>query len=166
MTTEVRYIIENRKFKRTWDDYLTCWEFIVPMLTIAVGFSLLYEGKEIKNYIIGILLLISTVPLTKFLFIRLRQLNGFEELQNKGTSEESFSHVIHRLKTMNIVELDKDIHNFTINAKYRSTLIPPVFERLTIVCLDDKILVNSRPFPATMLFWFRRNALIDFIRCE
>ena len=165
MTTEVRYIIENRKFKRALEDYLDYGEFIVPILTLGIGSFFLYEGKEIKNYIIGILLILSTFPLTKFLLIRHRQLNGFEELQNKGTGQENFNYVIQRLKTLNIVELDKDVHNLTINAKYRSILIPPVFEWLTIVCLDDMILVNSRPFPTTMLLWFGRNAIIDFIKC-
>jgi hypothetical protein len=164
MTSEVRYIIENRKFKRTWDDYLSHWEFIAPVLTLVIGFLLLYEGTKIENYIIGILLMLLTYPLTRFLFIRLRQLSGFEELQIKGTSEENFNYVIQRLKTLNIVELENDIHSSTINAKYRSTFIPPVFEWLTIVCLDDKILVNSRPFPASMMLWLRRNAMIDFIR--
>lgn len=163
MTSEVRYIIENRKFKRTWGDYLSYWEFIAPVLTIVIGFFLLYAGKEIKNYIIGISLILVTYPLTRFLSIRLRQLSGFEELQIKGTSEENFDYVVQRLKTLNIVELEKDIHTLTINAKYRSIFIPPAFEWLTIVCLDNKILVNSRPFPASMMLWLRRNAMIDFI---
>lgn len=163
MTSEVRYIIENRKFKRTWDDYLSYWEFIAPLLTVIIGLSLLYAGGEIKNYIIGVLLILLTYPLTRFLFVRHRQLSDFEELQIKGTSEENFNYVIQQLKTLNIVELNMDIHSLTINAKYRSTFIPPVFEWLTIVCLDDKILVNSRPFPASMILWLRRNAMIDFI---
>jgi hypothetical protein len=146
MTSEVKYIVENRKFKRTWGDYLSYWEFIVPITAVVIGFFLLYEGREIKNYIIGVLLVLLTYPLTRFLFLRLRQLNEFEELELKGTNEENFNYVIQRLKTLNIVELEKDIHTLTINAKYRSTFIPPVFEWLTIVCLDDKILVNSRPF--------------------
>ena len=165
MTTEVKYIIKNRKFKQTWDDYLTYWEFIIPILTSVVGLIFLYEGKETKNYVLGTLLILSTFLLTKFLLVRLRQLNGFEELQNKRTSKENFDYCIQTLKRLNIKEIDKDIHNLTINAKYRSTLIPPIYEWLTIVCLDNKILVNSRPTPATILFWIRRNAIIEFIKC-
>lgn len=163
MTSEVAYIIENRKFKKTWDDYFTYGEFLAPVLTVVIGFVLLYEGGEVNNYIIGILLILVTYPLTRFLLIRLRQLNGFEELRIKGTREENFHYVIQKLKTLNIVELDNDIHSLTINAKYRSTFIPPVYEWLTIVCLDDKILVNTRPFPAGMILWLRRNAMIDFV---
>ena len=164
MTTEVRYIIENRKFKRTWDDHLTYWEFFFPMLAGVLGLVFLYEGKELGNYIIGTLLILSTFPLTNFLLVRLRQINGFEEFENKRTNAENFEHCILGLKTLNIVEVDNDVHNLTINAKYRSTLIPPFYEWLTIVCLDNKILVNSRPTPTTLLFWLRRNAMIEFVK--
>jgi len=163
MTSEVKYIIENRRFKKTWDDYLSYWEFMAPITAVIIGFFLLYEGREIKNYIIGVLLILLTYPLTRFLFLRLRQLNEFEELERKGTDVENFNYVIQKLKTLNIVELENDIHSLTINAKYQSTFIPPVFEWLTIVCLDNKILVNSRPFPAGMILWLRRNAMIEFI---
>jgi len=164
MTTELRYIIENKKFKRTWDDYLTYWEFLVPMLATVVGLVFLYEGKEIGNYIMGPLLIISALPLTRFMLVRLRQINRFEELENTRTNQENFEHCILKLKTLNIAEVDNDVHNLTINAKYRSTLIPPFYEWLTIVCLDNKILVNSRPTPTTLLFWLRRNAIIEFVK--
>lgn len=164
MTTEVKYIVEHKKFKRTWDDYVTCWEFIIPIVTTLVGLILLYEGNEIEKSIIGTVLIVSSFPLMMFLLMRLRQINGFEELESKRTKEKNFQHCILRLKTLNIVEVDNDINNLTISAKYKSTLIPPVYEWLTIVCLDNKLLVNSRPTPATLLFWFRRNAIIAFIK--
>ena len=98
------------------------------------------------------------------MLVRLRQINRFEELENTRTNQENFEHCILKLKTLNIAEVDNDVHNLTINAKYRSTLIPPFYEWLTIVCLDNKILVNSRPTPTTLLFWLRRNAIIEFVK--
>lgn len=162
MATEVKYIIENRKFKQTWDDYMVFWEFIIPVLTTITGLSFLYQGNGITSYLIGTFLIIFSFSVTKFLLIRLKQLSGFEELENKRTKEENFEHCVLTLQTFNIVEIDNDIHNLTINAKCRSTLMPTIYEWLTIVCLDNKILVNSRPTPTSILFWLRRNAMIEF----
>ena len=164
MTSEVRYIIENRKFKKTWEDYFDYFEFIFLILVPLKGVLLIYEGGGVINYVLGTLLIMATFPLAKFMFVRHRQLNEFEEIESKGTSEENFIRVLQGLKTLNIIELDRDFLNVTINAKYRATvLIPPFIEWLTIVCLDDKILVNSRPFPPSRIMWFRRNAMIDFV---
>ena len=164
MTSEVRYIIENRKFKKTLVDYFDHFEFIFVIMVPLKGVLLLYEGGGVIKYVLGTMLILSTFPLAKFMSVRHRQLYEFEEIESKGTSEENFVRVLQGLKTLNIVELDRDFLNVTINAKYKATsLIPPFIEWLTIVSLDDKILVNSRPFPPSRIMWFRRNAMIDFV---
>lgn len=162
MTAEVRYIIENKRFKRTREDYAIYWELLIPIGIFAVGLNQLIKGLEFNDYLRGTLLILVSISLTKFVLHRLSQLNQFEELNNKRTKEENFEHCLDKLKNLNIVDIDKDVHNLAINAKYKGTFILPIYEWLTIVCLDNKVLVNSRPAPTTLLFWFRRNTMIDF----
>jgi uncharacterized membrane protein YiaA len=162
MTREVKYIIENKRFKRTWDDYLSYWEFVVPVLIFNYGLDLTARGLDPKDYFLGPLLIVVAFLLVKFILLRKRQLNEFEEIKNTLTQAENFEQVLKGLKILNVVEVDQDGHNWTINARYKSSLIPPVHEWLTIVCLDNRVLVNSRPTPATMLLWIRRSAMIDF----
>ena len=164
MTREVKYIIENKRFRRKWDDYLWYWEFIVPILIFMYGLELIIRGGYLENYFLGTLSIIAAFLLTRFILLRKRQLNEFEEIENKRTQAENFEMVLKGLKSLNVVEIDKDVHSWTINAKCKSSLIPPVFEWLTIVCMDNCLLVNSRPTPSTMMFWIRRNAMIDFQR--
>ena len=164
MTREVKYIIENKRFRRKWDDYLWYWEFIVPILIFMYGLELIIRGGYLENYFLGTLSIIAAFLLTRFILLRKRQLNEFEEIENKRTQAENFEMVLKGLKSLNVVEIDKDVHSWTINAKCKSSLIPPVFEWLTIVCMDSCLLVNSRPTPSTMMFWIRRNAMIDFQR--
>ncbi len=164
MIREVKYIIENKRFKGTWDDYLSYWEFVIPILIFLYGLELTVKGADFMDYFVGPLLVIVAFLLTKFILLRKRHLNEFEEIKNKRTQEENFEIALNGLKRLNVVEIDRDVHNWTINAKCKSSLIPPVFEWLTIVCLDNCVLVNSRPTPPTMMFWIRRNAMIDFKR--
>jgi hypothetical protein len=164
MTREVKYIVENKRFKGTWDDYLPYWEFAVPILIFLFGLELSIKAVALKDYLFGPLLLIVAILLTKLILLRKRQLNEFDEIQNTMTQSENFNAVLTGLKALNVTEVERDVHNWTINAKYKSRLIPPVFEWLTIVCLDNRILVNSRPTPAILMFWVRRNAMIDFKR--
>jgi hypothetical protein len=85
-----------------------------------------------------------------------------KKIHNNRTQEENFGTVQEILKKLTIVEIDRDIHNWTVNAKYKNEFIPPFFEWLTIVCLDKRILVNSRPAQPTIMLWLRRNAMIHF----
>lgn len=164
MTGEVRYIIENKKFKQTWSDYLVYWEFVVPALMVVAGINFIFNGETILDYSIGIILILVSFPLVYFLRIRIRHLTGFEELINAGTDEENFNLCIQRLKNLNIVKVEADFHNLTINAKFRSIFIPPFYEWLTIVCLNKRILINSRPEPTFVLLWLRRNAVLELIK--
>ena len=164
MTAEIKYIIENKRFKRSWDDYLSYFGFVVPIAVFILGLELTIRRSDFKENIAGVILLIASAFLTRFLLIRTSQLNEFEELKNEKTQEENFAMVLQGLSRLNIVEMDKDLHHSVINARYKTKLLPPVFEWLTIVCLDNRILVNSRPIPATGILWFRRNAMIDFKR--
>jgi hypothetical protein len=164
MTQEVKYIIENKRFKTTWDDYLSYWEFIVPLLSFIYGLDLTVRSSGLEDYFLSALLVVVAFLLTKFILLRRKQLNEFEEMENRMSQAENFEVVLKGLKTLSVVEVDRDVHNWTINAKYKSSLIPPVYEWLTIVCLDNRVLVNSRPTPATMLLWLGRNAMIDFKR--
>ena len=82
--------------------------------------------------------------LIKFILVRRRQLNEFEETKNNRTREENFEIVLKGLKKLNVVEIDRDLHNWTINAKYKSSLVAPAAEWLTIICLDACILVEFK----------------------
>lgn len=164
MTREIKYIIENKKFQSTWGDYLSYWEFLIPVLILGYGLELTVSASGLKGYFIGTLLAVVAFLLTKFIFLRKKQLNEFEEIKNRMTQAQNFEDVLKGLKTLNMVEVDRDFHNWIINAKYKSSFIPPVYEWLTIVCLDNRVLVNSRPTPTTMMLWIRRNAMIDFKR--
>jgi hypothetical protein len=163
MTREVRYIMENRRFKRTWDDYLCYWEFLVPILIFVIAIELSFRGSKIQDYLISLILIVVSAMLTRFAALRNRQLNEFEEITNKLSQADNFYVVLEGLKKLNVIEIDKDFHNWTINAKCKSKSLPPV-EWLTIVCLDNRVLINSRPTPTTILFWFRRAAMIDIRR--
>lgn len=143
MTREIKYIIENKRFKTTWDDYLSYWEFVIPALIFIYGFELTIRASGIKDYFIGPSLIVVAILLTKFILLRRKQLNEFEEIKNGMTQTENFEVVLKGLKTLNVIEVDRDVHNWTINAKYKSSLIPPVYEWLTIVCLDNRVLVNQ-----------------------
>jgi len=136
----------------------------MPILIFLYGLELTVTGEEVKSYFLGPLLVIVAFLLTKFILLRTRQLNEFEEIKNRMTQAENFEIVLKGLKSLNVIEVNRDVHNWTINAKYKSKLIPPVFEWLTIVCLDNRVLVNSRPTPTTMMLWIRRKAMIDFKR--
>ena len=164
MTKEVQYIIENKKFKRKWEDFLPYWEFLIPMLIFFVGLESILKGKALEDYALGLLLMSVTFFLTSFGLLRARQMNDFEEIRNTMTKEDNFNVVLQGLKSMGVVEVDRDIDNWTISAKYKTTFLPPVFEWLTIVCQDNKLLINSRPTPGTFLLWLRRNAIIDLKR--
>lgn len=164
MTKEIKYIIENKRFRRTWDDYLSYLGFIGPIVLFVLSLELIIRRSDPQENIVGVILIIASFFLTRFLVVRTKQLNEFEELKKEGTQEENFAEVVKGLKQLNVVEIIQDANNSTISAKYKTKLLPPVFEWLTIVCLDDRILVNSRPIPAVGLIWLRRNAIIDFRR--
>lgn len=164
MTRDINYIIKNKKFKTTWDDYLLYWEFLVPILVFGYGLELTIKQQGTTGYLVGPSLIVASIILVRFALLRKRQLNEFEEVINEMTQEENFSQVLEGLRKISVVEVDKDIFNWTIQAKYRTTFLPAVFEWLTIVCLDNRILINSRPAPATIIFWIRRNAVLDFKR--
>lgn len=161
MTREINYIIENKKFKKTWDDYLPCWEFLIPILAFAYGLELTIRGQALPNYFVGSSLILGSILLVRFALLRKRQLIEFEEVANKMIQEENFNLVLEGLRKISVVEVDNDIHSWTINAKYKTTFLPPFFEWLTIVCLDNRVLINSRPSPVTIVFWIRRNAVMD-----
>lgn len=164
MTREVRFIIENKRFKASWEDYAVYWEFIAPVLIFIFGFELTIKGAKLIDYVLGPVTISASFPLIPFMLRRKRQLTEFEEIPNTRTKEVNFEIILQGLKTLNVVEVDRDIHNWTINAKYKTSSLPPVYEWLTIVCMDNLVLVNSRPVPVTMLLWIRRNAMIEFKR--
>lgn len=164
MTEEIKHIIEKKRFRRSWDDYLSYFGFVVPIAVFILGLELAIRRSVFKENIAGLILIIASVFLTRFLLIRTSQLNEFEEIRNEKTQEENFAMVLQGLSQLNIVEIDKDLHNCAINARYKTKLLPPVFEWLTIICLDNRVLVNSRPIPAVAILWIRRNAMIDFKR--
>lgn len=162
MTREVNYIIEHRKFQSTMDDYATYLQFLAPLFIFILGVTFLIEDGVTPTVLLGALLILLSLPLTWFLLVRIKQLNRFEELKNTKTKEDNFALCLAKLQALNIATIDRDFHNSTISAKYMSTLIPPRYEWLTIVCLDNTILVNTRPDPSIILLWVRRNAMIEF----
>ena len=162
MTKEVRYIIENRTFPPSLGDYLAYWQFAIPVVLFFVGIRFIWNGISLWNYLLGALFILIAPISAYFIYRRIKQINAFDEIENNRSQDDNFQYVSRALKNLNVVDVDRDIHNWTISARHKSTFLPPPYEWLTIVCLDEKILVNSRPLPPTAFLWLRRNAMIEF----
>lgn len=164
MKREVKYIIENKKFKTTWEDFASYLELIMPVVICLYGLQFAMKGNRIQDYVIGSILIVGSIILTRFALYRKRKLNGFEEIKTQLTQVDNFYAARETLRSLKCVEIDTDRHNFTINAKYEASVFNPVAEWLTIVCVDNCILVNTRPVPVTILFWIKRRAWSAFTK--
>lgn len=158
MNKEVADIIQKKRFRRTWEDYLIFWEFLIPVLVGIFGIDRFNEG----DFLVGGPLIVVGVGLTIFLIFRATQLNQFVAVRNSNTRQLNFDLSYKGLKNMRAATIETDLANWTLNAKCSAAAASPLDEWLTIVCLDNAVLVNSRPAPAILIFWWRRSALNAF----
>ncbi len=159
MTKEIRFVIENHKFKSEWAEYFT-FIFVVICLTLAtiIGLSFLISGETWTEKIIGTFISLLTTLGTINLIRRFPNLNKFTVIETNENQVDNYRFATKLVKEINPIEIDHDIHNFCISAKVFSypDFIPKILRQsgfpswITIISLDNKLLVNERPQIASL----------------
>lgn len=164
MTTEIRFIIENKRFKSDSSEYLIFFFAFIFFVVITAGG--LYLVVYVEDWLvkltglqIGSLGCLATYNLVR----RFKQLNKFEGIETSNGQAENYDWMAQLVKTLYPLEVEYDIHNFCISAKvsHFSTFMVDTLRNsgfsswLTILCLDGKLLINERPEITGLAFWTR-----------
>ena len=154
MTKEIRFIIENHKFKSERAERFT-FIFVVICLTLVtiIGLSFLISGETWKEKIVGAAYFLLTTLGTINLIRRFPNLNKFTVIKTDKNQIDNYQFATKLVKEIDPIEIDHDIHNFCISAKVFSypDFIPKTLRHsgfpswITIISLDNKLLVNERP---------------------
>ena len=154
MTKEIRFIIENHKFKSEWAEHFTLI-FAVFCLTLVtiIGLSFLISGAAWQEKIVGLFISLATTLGTFNLIRRFPNLNKFIVIETDKKQVDNYRFATKLVKEIDPKEIDHDIHNFCISAKVCSypNFIPRTLRQsgfpswITIISLDNKLLVNERP---------------------
>ena len=154
MTKEIRFIIENHKFKSSWTEYFTfVFSLICLILVTIIGLSFLISGEGWQEKIAGLFITVMTIIGMVNLIRRFPNLNRFIVVETDKNQEDNYQFATKLVKEIDPKEIDHDIHNFCISAKVFSypEFIPKIITQsgfpswITIVSLDNKLLINERP---------------------
>ena len=143
----IDYIIRNRKFERTFDDYLNYGILIGPVAIMLIGCSMLFSYFRFNGggtlFLSAIILLVFGLFACFFVVKRLQQNITFIRLECTNDFDlDSFGQKLEERFPRAKIDLDKDLK--TIVAVTKMTAFS-WGEQLTIIVDRDGVLVNSRP---------------------
>ena len=153
MTKEIRFIIENHKFKSEWTEHFTFIFAVFCMsLTTIIGLSFLISSETWTEKIVGLLVFLMTSLGTFNLIRRFPNLNKFTVIETDQNQVDNYRFATKLVKEIDPIEIDHDIHNFCISVKVFSypDFIPKPLRGsgfpswITIISLDKKLLINER----------------------
>lgn len=154
-TTKIEFIKLNRRFPRTFDDYFRYNILIFPLLFIIIGSFLGYNVYKFNREdlsSISFVLLIGGIVLFIVTWVHLKGNIKFTEISTGLSLEENL------IKSEKILKDKFRVKNFTKKNKKGlvcGTTNLTAFswgEEITIVCMDEKILVNSKSLQPVALF--------------
>ena len=144
----IDYIKINQSFPNTFDDYFNYGMLIFPLCFIVMGLVLIYNVVQFGNndlILFAIGLITIGIPFLRFTLIRLNDNLRFVEhntgLSIEGNLEKSYKILIENLKGTKVT---KDGKNSIVYGQIGISGLS-WGEKITIICLDNKILINSKP---------------------
>ena len=162
MTKEIRFIIENHKFKSEWTERFT-FMFAVACLTLVtiIGLSYSISIETWPERIAGLLIPLMTTFGIINLIRRFPNLNKFTVVNTGKNQVDNYQFATKLVKEIDPIETEHDIHNFCISVKVFSypDFIPKTLRRsgfpswITIISLDNKLLINERPEILRLALW-------------
>ena len=172
MTTEIRHIIQNKKFKSNWTEYFGIVVMLVMLISCAiVGLSFSISGNGVTERLIGLLAMLGFFYLAFNAVRKFRLLNTFVTVETGLDQLENYKNTSQIVKNLPTTKTDYDFHNFCINVKLKD--YAPIFGKystrqafpiwLTVVSLDNVVLINERPEQPEFVFWTRRS-IDEFIK--
>ena len=164
MTKEISYIIENRKFKSTWSESigLAVWLLMIFAGTI-VGLSFAISGGNFFERLFGLLAIIILLYLAFNAYRKFKLLNTFVTVETGLNQRDNYNNASEIIKKILPTKTEYDNHNYCISIKIKDYLLLfgkiatrqnfPVW--ITIVALDNVLLINERPEQPEFIFWTR-----------
>jgi hypothetical protein len=156
MTKEVRYIIENHKYKTELSEYFVFGFALICLVTfIIIGLGFTIYGEAVNEKFTGLVIGTLACYLTINLITRFRQLNKFETVETNKSKEDNFQLISRLIKKLEPVDIEYDWDNLHINVKVPNDRLQRFPTWLTIVTLDNIFLINERPEILGLPFWRR-----------
>ena len=164
MTTEIRHVINHRRFPWSFDDLiLPGLELLALIYLGSNGYDKLTGPNPLSENIDGLVYLIASVAGIALSLRRLLQLNSFVVLETPLDQEGNFLFCLDRVKMFNIQTREFDRWNFCVGVKAHGNLNPLDFW-LTCICYENKIYLNERPSLSLLSLWWNRYGVDSMVK--